>query len=322
MCIVSMNDGRWLVDCLESLAPVRSEVDILVVANACDDDTEEVCARAPLDIKVLRTEARLGFAACNNLALEKAVACGYEYVFLLNSDTRVHPGAVSHALEFMRTHAEFGVVGSLQIEYGDETWSRLNEWSRITLDHALSLGSRQERADGFTWVEHTYVQGAAMMLRAGLTRRVGLLDPVYHTFYEETDFCRRCRLAGRRVAILFDSKVQHYGGGNWKRDLKKRLSRDRFFLRNQFLFYISGVNSRLMMPTAALRVLARQLKAVVARHEDVILPPWQYVFVLWSAAVRVPDILRLHRRNRLIRAGGCVPECLRKIGEDRGGMGA
>lgn len=318
VCIVSMNDGHWLDACLESLLPVGSAVDIVTIANACDDNTEELCRRSPLNIIVLRTGARLGFAACNNLALTKALVDGYDYVFLLNSDTRVHPGAIAALLAFMRAHTEFGVVGSLQIEYGDETWSCLNEWSRVTLEHAHSFGREQKRADGYTWVEHTYVQGAAMMLRTDLARRIGLLDPVYHTFYEETDFCRRCWLAGQKVAILLDSKVQHYGGGNWKADLKRRLSRDHFFLRNQFLFYVSGVNSRVMMTAATLRVLVRQLKAVLLSREEVVLPLWRYIFVLWSVVIRVGDILRLHRRNQIIRSGGRAPSSLCQIGVDRG----
>jgi GT2 family glycosyltransferase len=316
--IVSTNDGHWLGACLDSLIALRAQVDVVVVANMCNDQTEEICARSPLEVAILRTSARLGFAACNNLCLTKALQEGYEYAFLLNPDTRVHPRAIDSLLDFMRSREKFGIVGSLQIEYGDETWSQLNEWSQITLDHAATLGSREKHANGLTWIEHYYVQGAAMMLRLTLTRRIGLLDPVYRTFYEETDLCRRSLMTGQKVAILLDSKVQHYGGGNWKADIKRHQERDRLFLRNQFLYYMSGAESRPLMIFEAVRVLAHGIKTVLLHREDVILPWWQYISVVWSAAFRLKDIFRLYRRNRIIHSGGFVPESLWQVGSDPG----
>jgi len=101
--IVSTNDGPWLTSCFDSLAAIRDQVDVVVVANNCDDNTEEICAAAPLDITVLRTDTRLGFAACNNLSLHVALQEGYEYAFLLNPDTRIQPDTVQSLVQFMRS---------------------------------------------------------------------------------------------------------------------------------------------------------------------------------------------------------------------------
>lgn len=317
VCIVSMNDGRWLKRCLASLIPARGVIDVAVVANACNDDTEEICATAPLNVSVIRTSRVLGFAASNNLCLEKALADDYEYVFLLNADTQNHLETIATLLRFMREHPEHGVSGSLQMEYGDESWTRLNRWSVETLDHAKSLGRRQQTDGRFTWIEHDYVQGAALMLRLSVARVIGLLDPVYGSFYEETDLCRRCWLAGHKVALVLDSKVQHYGGGNWKKSAETRHNRDRLFLRNQFLYYVSDADSRPSMCVAAIRVVIRQLKAVWLHREEVTLPPWRYGAVLWSILVRWRHLRQLCRRNQIVRSGRTVPSSLFKIGDER-----
>lgn len=315
--IVSTNDGRWLEDCLDSLVNIGAHVDVTLVANACDDNTEEICAQSLLDVTILRTDTRRGFAECNNLCLNKALDEGYEYIFLLNPDTQVHSDSINYILNFLRARPEVGIVGSIQIKYGDDTWSLLNDWSRLTLDHAATLGEQEQRESGFTWIEHDYVQGAAMMLRLSLVRRIGLLDPVYRTFYEETDICRRCLLAGHKVAILLDSKVQHFGGGNWKATVKAHLERDRLFLRNRFLFFVSGARSRRSMTFAALRILVNELWTVLLHREDVILSWWQYMAVIWSALLSWREISQLSQRNEIIRSGGFVPQSLWQIGSNR-----
>jgi len=315
--IVSTSDALWLGVCLKALDQVSTKIDVVVVANDCDDNTDEVCTQASIDVTLLKTEKRLGFAACNNLCLTNALNGGYEYAFLLNPDTKAHPQAIDALVRFMNSHPEYGIVGSIQIEYGDETWSQQNEWSRQTLGHAATLGEHQQSDCTFTWMDHSYVQGAALMMRLDLVKRIGLLDPVYRTFYEETDLCRRCLLASQGVAILFDSMVQHYGGGNWKASLKRHYERDRLFLRNQFLYYLSGEDSRRVMALAALRLFSRQMKTLWFHQEDVILPWWQYPVVLWSAMFRLNDVFRLYRRNEMIRSGAILPEDLWQIGRDR-----
>ncbi|HEX6715479.1 MAG TPA: glycosyltransferase family 2 protein [Pyrinomonadaceae bacterium] len=314
--IVSTNDGPWLTSCFDSLAAIREQIDVVVVANDCDDNTEEICAAAPLEITVLRTDTRLGFAACNNLSLHIALQKGYEYAFLLNPDTRIQADTVSSLVQFMRSHSEFGITGSIQFEYGDETWTQLNEWSCQTLDHAATLGAQQKSSDGFKWIEHYYVQGAALMLRLKLAERIGLLDPVYGTFYEETDLCRRCLLSGHKVAILLNSRVQHYGGGNWKSNLTKHHRRDLLMLRNRFLYAVSGAKSRASMAIETFRVLAHEIRTVLFHLDDVILPWWRYGHVLWSALRSVKDILQLYKRNQIIRSGALVPESLWAVGTD------
>lgn len=315
--IVSTNDGAWLTKCLNSLAPIRDRATVVVVANDCTDETEEICARAPLSVTVLKTHARLGFSECNNLCFLKAQQEGYEYIYLLNPDTQLQPGALESLLHFMESHSEFGIVGSIQIEYGDDTWSQFNEWSRLTLDDAARLGTTEQSAGGSTWLEHYYVQGAALMMRMSLARKIGLLDPAYVTFYEETDLCRRSLLAGKKVAILMNSRVQHFGGGNWKTNVDAHYKRDRLMLRNRFLYTVSGAESKRSMAAEALRVVVHGMKTVWFKREDVILSPWQYSLVLWSIVLRWKDILRLYRRNQIIRSGGYVPESLRQVGPER-----
>ena len=258
--IVSSDDAHWLSECLHALASAKGmQFDVVVVANACSDHTVEVCQSAKQQVRLIRTATRMGFAEANNIAIYQAITAGYEFVFLLNPDTRVASDAVDRLVTFLGMHPEYAILGSLQFEYGDDTWTRWNTWSRDTVGHARDLGAVPKTEVHGTCLDHFYVQGAALMFRLRLVPQVGLLDTFYGTFYEETDLCRRCRLAGFRVGILFDSRVQHFGGGNWKQSRKSRDTRCRQYLRNQFFYYISGTETVAESLLTFCWLLARQL---------------------------------------------------------------
>src|SRR5690606_14815879 len=112
--IVTWNVRDYIVNCLRSLyddlarTPVPGEV--WVVDNASTDGTVQAIREsfppevAP-SLRVLEPGENLGFAAGNNLALR---ALGFpdgddlpDFVFLLNPDTIVQPGALAALLDGM-----------------------------------------------------------------------------------------------------------------------------------------------------------------------------------------------------------------------------
>jgi GT2 family glycosyltransferase len=313
--VVSMNDAIWLKSCIRAVADANHpNIALVVVANDCTDSTIDVCKASPIPVKILQTRSRLGFAAANNIALHWAIDQGFDYVMLLNADTVAHPSSIAVLARFLDTRPDYGVVGSLQFEYGDSSWSEWNKWSQDTVRHAQELGEHIVKSGNDVWLEHNYVQGAAMMFRIASIPRVGLLDTVYGSFYEETDLCRRHALAGLKTAIVFGSKVQHFGGGNWKSNCKGRLTRDHLFLRNQFIFYLSGEITAGKRMQRVLELAVRHYQAVRHGREDVTLPWWRYPVVLADVLKCAGFIRQLALRNRMIRLGRILPQHFWSIG--------
>lgn len=115
------------------------------------------------------------------------------------------------------------------------------------------------------------------MVRTGLLTTIGLLDTVYVTFYRETDLGRRCRLSGHKVALLFDSRVQHEGAGLWRHTVQANRWRDRLHLRNQLPDELSGPDLGTLPLCKALEVVHGELHSVRYRHQELVLPLWQYL---------------------------------------------
>lgn len=226
---VGTNELRWLDRCLGSLLDSdRTGLDLTVryVDNDSRDGSVPHVRAAHPDVGVTRNDSNLGFTGANNVGIREALAENADYVFLVNPDTWSPPGLIRALVEFAQRWPQYGVVGPMQYRYDPESTDleEFNAWSHTALwlgeqhafagdgiGHPSHAGPVEGRAP--RTLEHAYVQGSAMLVRSAVLADVGLLDEVFHTYYEEVDLCRRARWAGWRVALLLDLGIQHHGGG-------------------------------------------------------------------------------------------------------------
>jgi GT2 family glycosyltransferase len=240
---------------------------------------------------------------------------GADYVLLLNPDTRTPVDTLRRLVTFAEEWPEYGIIGPLQYRYTPDgrPTAELNEWSTVALrrgeanihveswpdhpSHASPLTGRAPRT-----LEYAYVQAAAFLCRVEVLRGIGLLDATYHTYYEETDLCRRARWAGWRVALLLDVGVQHHGGGNTGHSLYRR----RLMLRNKYYFLFTDPE---WAWSSALRLAGIWLRLDLTRRSDVPAPTragaWNdTIRGLWWLMGKVPRLVARRRALRSLRERG------------------
>ncbi len=319
MVIVSSDDGRWLPACFTALAGASDQrFDVLVVLNACTDESERACREAARPVGTVRFSRRRGFAEANNVGIRQALASGYRYVFLLNPDTQVRSDAIAQLRGFLDGRTDYGVAGCFQTPYDEPGWDAPNRWTAETLADAALMGNVPRMEGEWRIVDHYYVQGSSLMLRVDVVPRIGMLDPLYGTFYEETDLCRRCALAGLRVALVLDARLRHFEGGHWRASPARQRGRDVLFLRNQFIYFMSASPGVGAAVWAAAGVLLRQLRGVPAGQHEVALPWWAYPAVLARVLPAIRFVPALQRRNARIRMGQSLADVERAIGPGGG----
>ncbi len=223
--IVNWNTKDYLRACLRSLPEGADglSMQVVVVDNASGDGSVEMVRREFPRVEVIASEENLGFARGNNLALSRARG---RYVFLLNPDAELTPGALTTMVRYMEEHPEVGVVGPrLNLPRGgiqggaagyDPSPSTVFNYSTFLYSifpgklKGLWLPKSMYRRDGP--VEVDWVSGAAMLVRREVVEQVGPMDDSLFMYAEDVEWCRRIRQSGWRVTVLPSVGVLHHVG--------------------------------------------------------------------------------------------------------------
>lgn len=248
--IVSWNVRELLASCLRSLfddlARSGLEAEVWVVDNASTDGTPEMVAETFPDADLIASDENLGFAAGNNLALKAILTqpCSWipgqlhatrntPYIWLLNPDTEVLPGATEALFSALETHPRTGVAGAkLLYPDGSLQQSAFRFPGLVQLAFELfplparlydtplngRYPHRLYEGKGPFLIDHPL--GASMMVRAEAVAQVGLMDEGYRMYCEEIDWCWRMRKAGTclgqvqgwRALCVPTARVIHHAG--------------------------------------------------------------------------------------------------------------
>ena len=174
-------------------------------------------------VRVVDAGRNGGFGAGNNFGIQAGLRDGPapDYIYVLNSDAFPDPGAIRVLLDYLQAHADTGFAGSY-IHGPDGDW-------HCTVFRYPSIGSEFEGAaqtgpvtrllhrhvipqplpDGPKTVD--WLAGASIMMRYDTLVQTGLFDETFFLYFEETDLCRRAKLAGWPTVYLPDSRVTHIG---------------------------------------------------------------------------------------------------------------
>jgi GT2 family glycosyltransferase len=234
--IVTYRTADLTIACLRSVQEERqSSKAINVRAVVVDNSSGDAAAiRAALEaeswqswVTVVEAPVNGGFAYGNNLGVQHARAeKSPDYVYLLNPDTEVRPGAIGSLVQFLEASPRVGIAGGSFEHLDGRIWPIAFRFPTIysELSHGLQIGivSHLLRRWTVAWPMTQLTQptdwicGAAMMIRPAVFDRIGGFDENYFLYFEETDFCNRARLAGFTTWYVPASRVMHIMGQSTK----------------------------------------------------------------------------------------------------------
>jgi GT2 family glycosyltransferase len=222
VCIVNWNCRDMLRNCLCSLQPHKQRLrfEVIVVDNASTDGAADMVEREFPGVKLIRNTDHAGFAHCNNQAA--ALARG-RYLFFLNNDTLVPPGALRRLVEDARTRPRLGLLGPcLRGGDGQVQLSARRRPTVSALAHRLLLlrwtglfrrayrryRGRENEPGVAGRVE--VLMGAALLMPRRVFRAVGGWDESFTFGGEDIDLCSR---VSRRFDVIYHPAVEitHFG---------------------------------------------------------------------------------------------------------------
>lgn len=172
-------------------------------------------------VKLISLDENRGYGGGNNAGMK--AACG-KYVLILNPDITVLGGAIERMYSFMEAHPEIGILGP-QLLNPDGTIQpscmRFYKfftpiYRRLSFLHYFPFVKKELarfEMDDFDHRENHEIEdwifGPCLMVRKASLDKVGGFDERFLLFFEDTDLCRRFKLAGWKIYYLADAKVIH-----------------------------------------------------------------------------------------------------------------
>jgi len=210
---VTTNAATHLPAYLAALAGITySNHEVWVVDNASHDGSAELVEAAAPGATVLRNDRNLGFTgACNRALRCLRDRTDVDYVLFLNDDTEVHPGFLEPLVELAGPRTLVAPKTFLAGQPGilDDSVGAF-DWWRGTWKHRV-LGRREGASESYAHAVQTANLSCLLVPRCAFCE-VGLLDDAFFVYYDDTDFCRRARLAGYRILFQPASVVEHRKG--------------------------------------------------------------------------------------------------------------
>jgi GT2 family glycosyltransferase len=203
--ILNYNSFEPTIEAIESFrAQTYPAMKLQMVDNASTTDCVERIERIFPDLEIVRSGSNLGYTGGNNLALERGIAEGFDYVLICNEDISVDRDAVAHLVETARNRPDAGVLGAVEVDY--ETGrpratggTRFPDWRfrmRWPVDPAPA-GAPSARV--------LYVQGALVMFsRAALEAGIRFDDALF-IYWDEIELGYQLREKG--LAAYVDHRV-------------------------------------------------------------------------------------------------------------------
>jgi GT2 family glycosyltransferase len=251
--VVCWNDREKITTALDSLfalPEVQSDpsfAHVIISDNGSTDGSREFLReRYPGRLTIVENDANLGFAAACNRAFPHGSA---PYVFLLNPDAELKPGALANIVAFMDAHPRAGIAGSriynydgtIQQSCGEfDTWagaflrsSAWGEWAPFRR-FANGAGLRDFHYDVERRVDIAI--GAALAIRRALLVEIGPFDERFFLYHEEVDFAKRAADAGWETWFVPSSEAVHEGMGSAKGqynvEKRKQQSRRKYWIKH------------------------------------------------------------------------------------------
>jgi GT2 family glycosyltransferase len=205
--VLNYNGADVIKKCLASVLKTDyPNFEVVVVDNDSSDGSLEMAKANFSKAHFIKNEANLGFSAGNNIGLRFALERMADYVLLLNNDTEVEKDFLTKLVAVAEADEKIGVASPIIFDGNSrQIWYSGGEikWLKMKALNARSASVAES-------YETDFITGCAMLIKAAVFKRVGLLDEDYFLYWEDADFSVRTRRAGFKNIVVAGAWVYHF----------------------------------------------------------------------------------------------------------------
>jgi len=239
--ILNYNGRRWLEKCLPTVVKITYKaLEIIVVNNGSTDDSSKFLKKNYPNVIVVEIKKNVGFAGGNNIGVKKSTG---KYILLLNNDTEVPPNFLHPLVNKMEEDHRIGIIQPMLKSMRKKSLIDA-ACSFYTSTGFLYHYGYYQKCDKKQYNKEKFVysaKGACLFTIRDEYIKLGGLDEDFVCYVEESDFCHRMWLSGKKVLYLPQSYIFHYGGGDMSVMEKSETTIFRSF-RNRYYSYIKNLS--------------------------------------------------------------------------------
>ncbi|MBD1378984.1 glycosyltransferase family 2 protein [Metabacillus arenae] len=212
--ILTHNSLAYTKECISSIFQYTNEpFELILIDNGSTDGTLSYLTKLP-NAKVIANQINRGFAGGCNQGLKLAAGTN---IVLLNNDTVVTEGWLSHLLWWLRHNDQIGIVGPRSNFVLAQ--QAISQVPYKTIDEMKAFAKEWAKKHNKQGYETDQLSGFCMVFKKSLIEKIGGLDERFSPgYYEDTDFCIRAQISGKKLWVASDVFIHHYGSSSFKKN--------------------------------------------------------------------------------------------------------
>lgn len=251
---INWNGKEDTAECLESLKRlVYPNYDVIVVDNASMDDSVEFLRERFSEVTYIENEENVGWTGGCNAGIEYAMKKGADYIFILNNDIVIDKDCLKELVKVAESDARIGFVGPRIRSYEEHEKILSPGVSRNYRTLGVKKGEVADRGQFKEVKDVNWIDDTVLLVKKSVIEKVGIHDPEYFMYGEDTDWCYRVKKAGFGISYVplvcvwhkhsassgggYNSFVAYYQARNYLLFMRKHFSKYHLFFVVPFFYF-------------------------------------------------------------------------------------
>lgn len=183
---------------------------LIVVENGADREAWRWFHERAPGVRVLVPGVNVGYAGGAATGMREALAAGVDYVAIITQDTVLDADWLRELVAMAERYPSAGAVQPTILRRDRHGRTVINSWGNELHFLGVGFSGGDGRPDGpLESRPLAYASGAGVLCRASALRTVGVFDPVFFMYHEDSDLSWRMRLAGYDVLLAPRARMYH-----------------------------------------------------------------------------------------------------------------